>query len=130
MCLGIPARITDVDTGRVLTDSVLLNPRPSAINYLFWYPRQSAQEKWMTEVTRDTTKRRLDSRGPRTVPPALRFAVFRRDSYTCQYCGRRAPAFPLHVDHVVAWACGGETVLANLRTACSECNLGKSSGSA
>jgi 5-methylcytosine-specific restriction endonuclease McrA len=67
-----------------------------------------------------------DPRGQRTASLALRFAVFRRDSYTCQYCGRRAPEFPLHVDHVVAWSRGGKTELANLQTACNECNLGKS----
>jgi hypothetical protein len=46
----VPMTFTDVDTGRVLTDSVLLNPRLGAINYMFWYPRQSAQQKWMVEA--------------------------------------------------------------------------------
>ncbi len=32
----------------------------------------------------------------------------------------------LHVDHTVPWSKGGETVLGNLRTLCSDCNLGKS----
>jgi 5-methylcytosine-specific restriction endonuclease McrA len=32
----------------------------------------------------------------------------------------------LHVDHIKAWANGGETVLENLQTLCSKCNLGKS----
>lgn len=42
----------DVHGNRVLTDSALLNPRPAAINYLFWYPRQSAQQKWTAEARR------------------------------------------------------------------------------
>jgi len=46
----VPLTFTNVETGRVLTDSVLLNPRPSAINYLFWYPRQTAQQKWIAEA--------------------------------------------------------------------------------
>jgi 5-methylcytosine-specific restriction endonuclease McrA len=32
----------------------------------------------------------------------------------------------LHVDHKTAWANGGETVLENLQTLCSKCNIGKS----
>lgn len=46
----VPLTFTDVDSGRILTDSALLNPRPAAINYLFWYPRRSAQLKWMGEA--------------------------------------------------------------------------------
>jgi hypothetical protein len=61
----------------------------------------------------------------RTITPALRFGVFRRDSFTCQYCGRRAPKVILHVDHIVPVAAGGTNDLANLRTACQACNEGK-----
>jgi hypothetical protein len=32
----------------------------------------------------------------------------------------------LVVDHIVSWSKGGETILSNLRTLCSECNSGKS----
>ena len=63
----------------------------------------------------------------RAIPPGVRFEVFRRDSFTCQYCGRRAPNVVLHVDHVVPVIAGGTNELANLRTACSICNLGKGS---
>ena len=31
----------------------------------------------------------------------------------------------LHVDHVIPWSSGGETIPENLRAACSDCNLGK-----
>lgn len=48
----VPLTFHDVNTGRVLSDSALLNPRPAAINYLFWDPRQSAQQKWMAEARR------------------------------------------------------------------------------
>jgi len=66
-----------------------------------------------------------DPRGPRVAGARLRFLVFRRDGYSCQYCGRSAPEFPLHVDHIVPWSKGGATVFDNLRTACRACNLGK-----
>lgn len=32
----------------------------------------------------------------------------------------------LHVDHIIPWAKGGETVMDNLQTLCSKCNWGKS----
>jgi len=64
-------------------------------------------------------------RAPRSITPSIRFEVFRRDSFTCQYCGRRAPKVILHVDRVVPIVAGGTNDLANLRTACSICNLGK-----
>jgi hypothetical protein len=59
----------------------------------------------------------------------LRFRVLRRDRFCCRLCGRSPAATPgleLQVDHVVAWAEGGETVLDNLQTLCGDCNLGKS----
>jgi 5-methylcytosine-specific restriction endonuclease McrA len=64
-------------------------------------------------------------RGNRTISLALRFEVFRRDSFTCQYCGQRAPEVTLHVDHAMPHAAGGRKVPENLVTACSDCNLGK-----
>ena len=58
-----------------------------------------------------------------------RFIVMRRDSFKCKSCGRSPatdPSIILHVDHIKAWANGGETVLENLETLCSQCNIGKS----
>jgi hypothetical protein len=46
----VPLTFSDVNTGLILSDSALLNPRPAAINYLFWYPRQSTQQKWLAEA--------------------------------------------------------------------------------
>ncbi len=59
----------------------------------------------------------------------LRFIVMRRDSFKCKNCGRSPatdPTIILHVDHIKAWANGGETILENLQTLCSKCNIGKS----
>ena len=55
-----------------------------------------------------------------------RFEVFKRDAFTCQYCGRTPPAVILHADHVIAVANGGCDDIANLVTSCADCNLGKS----
>lgn len=59
----------------------------------------------------------------------LRWRVLQRDRFTCCACGASpalSPSVDLHVDHIVPWSAGGETVLENLQTLCSVCNLGKS----
>jgi HNH endonuclease len=56
----------------------------------------------------------------------LRFEVFKRDSFTCQYCGRKAPDILLQLDHIEPVAKGGTDDLLNLITSCKDCNLGKS----
>lgn len=55
----------------------------------------------------------------------LRFEVFKRDNFKCQYCGATAPEVILHVDHIKPKKGGGEDVITNLITSCSDCNLGK-----
>jgi hypothetical protein len=59
----------------------------------------------------------------------LRWRVLQRDNFKCCACGA-SPAITLgvelHVDHIHPWSEGGETVLENLQTLCSRCNLGKS----
>lgn len=54
-----------------------------------------------------------------------RFEVLKRDGFTCQYCGRKAPNVELHVDHVQAVVRGGKNDMDNLTSACADCNLGK-----
>ena len=54
-----------------------------------------------------------------------RFDILRRYSFTCRYCGRKAPAVPLHVDHAVSVSEGGTDDPSNLVVACADCNLGK-----
>ena len=62
----------------------------------------------------------------RSINWRLRFLVMRRDNFKCKSCGR-SPAtdqnIVLHVDHVKAWANGGETIFENLQTLCSVCNI-------
>lgn len=65
----------------------------------------------------------------RTINWRLRFIVMKNDNFKCKMCGRNPamdPSIVLHVDHVKAWANWGETVLENLQTLCSVCNIGKS----
>lgn len=60
------------------------------------------------------------------VRKSIRFEVFKRDSFTCQYCGAKAPEAVLHVDHINPVSNGGDNEIINLVTACQGCNLGKS----
>lgn len=60
------------------------------------------------------------------VKKSVRFEVFKRDKFTCQYCGRSAPDVVLHADHIHPVSEGGEDDILNLVTSCQDCNLGKS----
>lgn len=60
------------------------------------------------------------------VSKRTRFEVFKRDRFTCQYCGRTPPTVVLQIDHVIARSDGGPDDPLNLVTACEDCNLGKS----
>lgn len=55
----------------------------------------------------------------------VRFEVFKRDGFVCQYCGAHPPTAVLHVDHIHPVAKGGDGGIDNLITACETCNLGK-----
>lgn len=74
-----------------------------------------------SEATRRATGREPSLR--------LRWHVLQRDRFTCCACGATpalTPGVELHVDHIVPWSKGGETLLENLQSLCSVCNLGKS----
>jgi len=70
---------------------------------------------------------RADNAAP-TRSLRLRFRVFRRDSFRCQYCGRsprKDPRVVLEIDHIRPKSAGGSDDIANLTTSCSACNRGK-----
>lgn len=74
-----------------------------------------------TESVSHKTKRDINLR--------LRFKVMQRDNFKCAICGSspaKDPSVELHIDHIIPWSKGGETVIENLQTLCSKCNLGKS----
>lgn len=56
-----------------------------------------------------------------------RFEIFKRDAFTCHYCGQKPPQVILHVDHIQPSSKGGSDDPLNLITSCADCNLGKSS---
>jgi 5-methylcytosine-specific restriction endonuclease McrA len=67
-------------------------------------------------------------RTKREVSERMRFRILVRDGFMCRACGAsplKSPGTDLHVDHVIPWSKGGETIENNLETKCSRCNLGK-----
>ena len=95
----------------------------SALEAFVLYANQSEIEA--TQAILPATKRQT-GRDPSL---RLRWHVLQRDRFTCCACGA-SPAISsgveLHVDHKTPWSKGGDTVLSNLQTLCSVCNLGKS----
>lgn len=61
-----------------------------------------------------------------SVSKLLRFEIFKRDNFTCKYCGRKVPDVVLEIDHVFPKSKGGEDSAENLITSCYDCNRGKS----
>lgn len=78
--------------------------------------------------TRTNGKSPIETKLPRAISLGLRYDVMRRDHFRCVICGASPASMlgcELHVDHKNPVALGGKTVLDNLRTLCSECNIGK-----
>ena len=55
----------------------------------------------------------------------LRFLIFERDDFTCQYCGRKPPEVILEIDHKIPRDQKGKDEEPNLITSCRDCNRGK-----
>jgi len=66
----------------------------------------------------------------RSLSADVRFRVWRRDAFTCTYCGRSALTDPivLEVDHINPVILGGSHEIDNLTTACKPCNRKKGPG--
>lgn len=60
------------------------------------------------------------------VSKRVRFEIFKRDGFTCRYCGRKSPQVVLELDHIVPISQGGHNDPMNLATSCYDCNRGKS----
>jgi len=55
----------------------------------------------------------------------IRFEVFKRDGFICQYCGKTPPEVTLEIDHLKPVSKKGTDNINNLITACFDCNRGK-----
>jgi 5-methylcytosine-specific restriction endonuclease McrA len=61
----------------------------------------------------------------RSVSDSLKRMVLERDNYSCCYCWTTLSFETAHIDHAFPRSKGGWTVLENLRSSCSSCNLSK-----
>lgn len=57
---------------------------------------------------------------PRPIVKLTRKEIFRRDRFTCQYCGKQTSE--LTIDHVIPRRLGGKTRWDNVVSACPHCN--------
>lgn len=51
--------------------------------------------------------------------------LYRRDDYTCQYCGVEMPERKLTIEHILPRSRGGATSWENCVAACENCNFSK-----
>ena len=64
-------------------------------------------------------------RVPKRAVSFSRRNIFKRDHWTCQYCGRQPGGDELTVDHVVPRSQGGVSAWNNCVLACLDCNMHK-----
>lgn len=65
-------------------------------------------------------KKAIVRKTARQIDSSVSWNVFRRDNYTCRYCGK--DDVPLTVDHLVLWEVGGPSIEENLVSSCRKCN--------
>lgn len=98
----------------------------SALKEFIVYANNNEIKVEIKENNQDIKNGKLTGRDPSL---RLRFQVLKGDNFSCCQCGA-SPAkdstVELHIDHIKPWSKGGETILDNLQTLCSKCNLGKS----
>ena len=62
----------------------------------------------------------------KAISKKIRFEIFKRDKFACQFCGNSAPNSILEIDHLKPVSKGGNNDIMNLVTSCYDCNRGKS----
>ena len=67
--------------------------------------------------------RYVNYHGP--LPKFSRVNVYRRDDFTCGYCGKGFIHEKLNLDHVIPRSHGGQTIWENVVTTCHPCNSRK-----
>ncbi len=105
-----------------------------ALKAFIEYINDESAEMAQQEDEHDSESAHQDServpkrRSNRNISERLRFSILLRDGFRCQSCGSsplKSAGVELHVDHIIPWSKGGETVPENLQTKCQRCNLGK-----
>ena len=92
------------------------------------YTNPIDRKKWSTDFWAKQEQPSMEKKSNKRhgISKRIRFEVFKRDKFKCQYCGSSAPEVLLQVDHLNPVANGGTNEIINLITACFGCNNGKS----
>jgi Homing endonuclease associated repeat/HNH endonuclease len=86
-----------------------------------------ANSEQRLEPNLNPTDKSQGRRTPRNINWRLRAQILMRDGAICRLCGARpTDGIRLHVDHILPWSKGGETLIENLQILCEKCNVGKS----
>ncbi len=80
----------------------------------------------VTDEQREIVKA-IIRKNSRQIEEIIRFKVYKRDNFQCQYCS--ATDRPLTLDHYLPQELGGATVMENLKTSCRPCNKAKANKS-
>lgn len=67
-----------------------------------------------------SVRKAIYRKSERQIDQSVTWAVFRRDGYSCRYCGKND--VPLTVDHLILHHEGGPSIEANLLSSCRKCN--------
>lgn len=126
-CLLEAASMADsrgnVKAMNVIDVAILLGMSSAAV----WSVRDQLEARGFIAKGRVVSHRRyfpVDGGRPSSgIWAAIRDAIFKRDGYTCQYCG--VHGVRLECDHIVSVADGGAHDPSNLATACFDCNRSK-----
>lgn len=103
------------------------------IKFVTYMNSELDSEKQSEQIEIDNSKdvsliNEIRHKTKREISDRLRFRVLMRDGFTCRKCGKspmKEMSVELHIDHILPWSKGGETILDNLETKCMQCNLGK-----
>ena len=123
------SQMRDISKFSVGTYEKRFNGWRNALNAFINYINEDADTEELDNMKSDNQDNSICHKTSRTINLRTRFIVFQRDNFKCCACGdspAKDPAVELHVDHIIPWAKGGETIIYNLQTLCSKCNLGKS----
>lgn len=123
------SQMRDISRFSVGTFEKRFNGWRNALSAFINYINEDVNTKKDNDMESDNLHKSSCHKTSRTINLRTRFIVLQRDNFKCCACGAspaKDPSVELHVDHIIPWSKGGETVIENLQTLCSKCNLGKS----
>lgn len=101
---------------------------PGAVTITLPRPAETTNPADLVDMSDDPPKpprpKRLRPRKSGELSDALRYEIFKRDDWTCAYCGTR-DIRKATIDHIKPIALGGDDDPENLTTACKSCNSSK-----